>query len=717
MDGWVKIGTALDTKQLEKDIKSAESKLKQFQREEEKLSTQKAKIDIDLASYEEQKQKIREATDLTLQQANTEEQVNWVLEQEKGEIAQLNNEYSKTLSSNESINQKIAQNKEQQSALNNEISEMNSKLSQSKGFQNVTNSIRTASSETSNIIKKIGKWALAVFSIRSAYSFVRNAISTVSQYNEQVATDIEYIRYALAMMLEPVIKWIINLVKTLLIYINYIAQAWFGVNLFANAGAKAFQKAKDNASGVKNNIDDAAKSAKKLNKEIAGFDEMNVLGGNVDESADTKADKGVGGGTPLPSFDLSSLEGEPPEWLKWIVDNKDLILSILVGVAAGLLAWKLGLSGIQSLGVGIAVAGIVYAIQGLLDYLKNPTWENFGKVVTGIGIAIAGLALAFGGLAAWPVILAGIFVAILGIVISNWENIKKSCLESIDFLLHSGDPFLEYVGQLLKGVLEAFDLMFQGLKDMFDGIIDFVVGVFTGDWDKALDGLAKVFQGLLETLIGLLLLFWNPIKDTIVALSLWIYDVFIKPVIKFFTDLWNSIVNGFRVAVTTIKNIFNSIVSFFSGIINSIINLFRTIGTNVGNVVVGAFKAVVNGVLGAIESILNSPINAINGLISVINAVPGINIRRLSTFRLPRLAKGGIINQPGRGVPLGSAIGGESGREGVIPLTDQQAMAQLGMEIGKNVVINLTNVTKLDNRQIAKEQKRINQQNDFAYNR
>ena len=83
---------------------------------------------------------------------------------------------------------------------------------------------------------------------------------------------------------------------------------------------------------------------------------------------------------------------------------------------------------------------------------------------------------------------------------------------------------------------------------------------------------------------------------------------------------------------------------------------------------------------------------------------------------MPKLAIGGIINQPGRGVPLGSAIGGESGREGVIPLTDQQAMAELGAEIGRNVVVNLTNITKVGNRQIAREIKQINAEQEFAYN-
>lgn len=71
---------------------------------------------------------------------------------------------------------------------------------------------------------------------------------------------------------------------------------------------------------------------------------------------------------------------------------------------------------------------------------------------------------------------------------------------------------------------------------------------------------------------------------------------------------------------------------------------------------------------------------------------------------------------PNKGTMLGSAIGGESGREGVIPLTDQQAMAELGAEIGRNVIVNLTNITKVGNRQIAREIKRINAEQEFAFN-
>ena len=54
-----------------------------------------------------------------------------------------------------------------------------------------------------------------------------------------------------------------------------------------------------------------------------------------------------------------------------------------------------------------------------------------------------------------------------------------------------------------------------------------------------------------------------------------------------------------------------------------------------------------------------------------------------------KMAVGGIINNPGHGVALGSnIIGGEAGREGVLPLTDASVMSMLGAEIGKYVSVN-----------------------------
>ena len=270
-----------------------------------------------------------------------------------------------------------------------------------------------------------------------------------------------------------------------------------------------------------------------------------------------------------------------------------------------------------------------------------------------------------------------------------------------------------------------------GIVLLIKGIVNFIKNPSWGNFLTILQGIALVVAGIAILMGGWIVALvalgvaivayviknWDKVKEILGKVGSWIYDNIIKPVGDFFVGLWNGIVSGVKTAVQLIKDAFGSIISFFSNLISKIVNLFKTIGTKVGDAIGSAFKIVINGVLKAIENILNFPIKSINKLIGVINKVPGINIKTLPTFSLPRLAVGGIVNMPGRGVPVGGAIAGESGREGVIPLTDSQAMETLGATIGKYISINLTNITKLDNRQIAKEQKKINAQNDFAFNR
>ena len=167
------------------------------------------------------------------------------------------------------------------------------------------------------------------------------------------------------------------------------------------------------------------------------------------------------------------------------------------------------------------------------------------------------------------------------------------------------------------------------------------------------------------------------------------------------------------------RNLAGSFTGTLLGVFPKIVGLFKKIGIKVGDAISGAFKAVINGVLKAIENILNFPIKSINKLINVINKVPGINLGTLPTFKLPRLAKGGIINQPGRGVPIGygQAIGGENRAEGVIPLTDSQQMQLLGEAIGRYVTINANITNTMNGRVISRELQKVNNTNDFAFNR
>ncbi len=95
---------------------------------------------------------------------------------------------------------------------------------------------------------------------------------------------------------------------------------------------------------------------------------------------------------------------------------------------------------------------------------------------------------------------------------------------------------------------------------------------------------------------------------------------------------------------------------------NTIVNIFGSIGTSIGNGIAGAFKTVVNAILGFAENTINGFIKAINVAIDLINKIPGVNIGKLGTLSVPRLARGGIID----GATL--AVVGEAGKEAVMPL-------------------------------------------------
>ena len=85
--------------------------------------------------------------------------------------------------------------------------------------------------------------------------------------------------------------------------------------------------------------------------------------------------------------------------------------------------------------------------------------------------------------------------------------------------------------------------------------------------------------------------------------------------------------------------------------------------------------------------------------------------------KVPKLAVGGIINQPGSGIPYHGAVIGERGAEAVVPLTDSQQMALLGEAIGRYITVNANITNTMNGRIISRELKKIQNEDDFAFNR
>lgn len=242
MDGWVVIGTELDTDQLEKDLKDAEKKLSVFRKEEERLLREKGKVDAKLSNYEAERKAIENNTNELLKQAQTDEQTVNLLKMENLELEELKSKYTQQFTQLENINNKLKENSINQGLISDKIVETNNQLAKAKGYDVIKNSISQVNKGMTDILKKVVKWSLAIFSVRSAYNLVRQASGTLSQYNKQYASDLDYIKFVLAQTIAPVLQYLVNLAYKLLTYINYIAGAWFGINLFSNASAKNFQK-------------------------------------------------------------------------------------------------------------------------------------------------------------------------------------------------------------------------------------------------------------------------------------------------------------------------------------------------------------------------------------------------------------------------------------------------------------------------------------------
>ena len=60
---------------------------------------------------------------------------------------------------------------------------------------------------------------------------------------------------------------------------------------------------------------------------------------------------------------------------------------------------------------------------------------------------------------------------------------------------------------MLGGAFNAFfqniENVWNGVKQIFNGVIDFIRGVFTGDWDRAWKGLGEVLRGIVDTWVAI----------------------------------------------------------------------------------------------------------------------------------------------------------------------------------------------------------------------
>ena len=158
----------------------------------------------------------------------------------------------------------------------------------------------------------------------------------------------------------------------------------------------------------------------------------------------------------------------------------------------------------------ITIAGIAAAVGPVLIVLGS-LMGSVTKIVGGVKSFIGvwqGLA---GFLAANPFVLviAGIAVLIAGFVLAynkvKWfhDGVNAFFKGVSDVAVQIFNFLGKYLGGFFGGVIANFNNYVAAGKRVFNGFIDFITGVFTGNWSKAWDGVVNIFGGIFDGIVAL----------------------------------------------------------------------------------------------------------------------------------------------------------------------------------------------------------------------
>lgn len=346
------------------------------------------------------------------------------------------------------------------------------------------------------------------------------------------------------------------------------------------------------------------------------------------------------------------------------------------------------------------VTMITEKLAALMQWFANldPAVQTAIGVIVGLIAAISpiagiisGISTALSFLAANPVVLviAAIvaLIAVLVLIVTKGEEIKAWLAGFNEWLQGVfATDWTEIFGPVLGGVLNGFFSLLKGIWDgvyqILGGVIDFIQGIFTGNWEQAWSGVQQIVSGVWDTITGLITGACDLIESILSGLDSWLQGVFKTDWTEIFGPGLGDIINAFMKNIentwNTIKKIFQGVIDFVQGVFTGnweqawqgVVNIFGGLFDNLVNMV----KAPLNGIIG----LLNGAISAINGLISGLNSISftmpswlggghfGINIPYIP--KIPYLAKGGILSQ-------GSAIVGEAGPE-LLTMMGSRAMVQ-----------------------------------------
>lgn len=102
-------------------------------------------------------------------------------------------------------------------------------------------------------------------------------------------------------------------------------------------------------------------------------------------------------------------------------------------------------------------------------------------------------------------------------IVGVFNNLKEKASAAIQEFADKFPVAFAFLSSVFESWKQTITNIFSGAKQVFQGVVQFISGVFTGDWSKALDGLKNIFSGAFRALSSLALAPLNALKGVVVG--------------------------------------------------------------------------------------------------------------------------------------------------------------------------------------------------------
>ena len=308
------------------------------------------------------------------------------------------------------------------------------------------------------------------------------------------------------------------------------------------------------------------------------------------------------------SFVIDTILPKLRDGFQWILDNREALVTALIVIGSAVTTYMAG----QQV-AAFATTTLPKIISGFSTFFT--TLSGGGGVFAALTGAINPVTLAIAGIAAAVGVVVGAFAtlwttseefrtnitAIWSQLVTTFQTFTQGIVDRLNEL---GFNF-ENIGQVIQAAWQAlcdflapvFEGAFQAVATIFDtitgailGVLDFFIGVFTGDWEQALNGIKEFWGSIWDGICGI----FETIIDTLMGIG--------EVILNWFGTTWEDALNSVKDFFT---NIWNNIVDFFSGLPGRMADIGYNIVTGIWNGISGAAGWLWNQISGFCSNIVN----------------------------------------------------------------------------------------------------------------